>query len=120
MILVLDLKLNKKISYKLLAQETSVSKTSAQKALLDNRLLFVVNLKDTVYNTNPHTLDELRNNTCHKISSISREELQTVNNNAFHGYTEGKSFNICSSGVFITVSKGYYHCDHCVASFTDC
>lgn len=63
-ILVLDLKLTKKISYKWLAQETSVSKTSAQKAikllkimtLLDNRLLFVGNLKVKVYkNKSPHS-----------------------------------------------------------------
>jgi len=59
-------------------------------------------LKVKVYKTNPHTLEKLRNIICHEISTISREELQRVNNNAFHGYTEGKRFNIsCSSGEFL-------------------
>jgi hypothetical protein len=62
----------------------------------------VGNLKVKVYKTNPHTLEKLRNNTCYEISTISREELQRFNNNAFHGYTEGKSFHICcSSGEFL-------------------
>jgi lipopolysaccharide biosynthesis protein len=70
--------------------------------LLDNRLFFVGNLKVKVYKTIPHTLETLRNTTRYQISTISREELQRVNNNAFPGYTEGKCFNIsCSSGEFL-------------------
>jgi hypothetical protein len=45
-------------------------------------------LKDKVYKTNPHTLEELRNNICHEISAVSREELQRVNTSVFHRYTE--------------------------------
>jgi len=70
--------------------------------LLYNTLLFVGNLKVKVYKTNPHTLEKLRNIICYEISTISREELQRVNNNAFHVYTKGKCFNIsCSSGEFL-------------------
>jgi len=70
--------------------------------LLYNTLLFVGNLKVKVYKTNRHTLEKLRNIICYEISTISREELQRVNNNAFHVYTKGKSFNIsCSSGEFL-------------------
>jgi hypothetical protein len=46
-----------------------------------------VRLKDEVYKTNPHTLEELRN-ICHEITAVSREELQGVNINVFHRYTE--------------------------------
>jgi hypothetical protein len=45
-------------------------------------------LKDKVYKTNLHTLEELRNNICSKISAIFREELQRVSNNVFHRYSE--------------------------------
>jgi hypothetical protein len=44
-------------------------------------------LKAKVYKTNPHTLEELRNNICYKISAISREELHRVNTNMFCRYT---------------------------------
>jgi hypothetical protein len=40
-------------------------------------------LKDQVYKTNPHTLEELRNNNCHEISAASVEELQRGNTNMF-------------------------------------
>jgi hypothetical protein len=40
-------------------------------------------LKDTVYETNPHTLEELRHNIRGEISTISGEELQRVNNIVF-------------------------------------
>jgi hypothetical protein len=43
-------------------------------------------LKNKVYKTNSHTLEELRNNICHEISAISGEELQRVN--MFHRYIE--------------------------------
>jgi hypothetical protein len=42
--------------------------------------------KRQAYKTNPHTLEELRNNICREISTISREKLQRVN--VFLRYTE--------------------------------
>jgi hypothetical protein len=45
-------------------------------------------LKDKVYKTNPHTLEELRNNIHHGISAISGEELHRVKTNMFCRYTE--------------------------------
>jgi hypothetical protein len=35
-------------------------------------------LKDEVYATNPHTLEDPRNNTCLEILAASRKELQRV------------------------------------------
>jgi hypothetical protein len=43
-------------------------------------------LKDKVYKTNPHTLDELRNNIRPEIWTISAQEHQTVN--VFRSSTE--------------------------------
>jgi len=37
-------------------------------------------LKDKVYTTNLHNLEELRNNIHHEISIISRQEVWRVNN----------------------------------------
>jgi hypothetical protein len=44
-------------------------------------------LKEKVYKTNPHTLEELRNNIHCETSAISGEELQRANT-VFHRYTE--------------------------------
>jgi hypothetical protein len=41
------------------------------------------NLKDKMYKTNPHTLEEPKNKIHHEISAISMEELQTVNTRVF-------------------------------------
>jgi hypothetical protein len=70
--------------------------------LLDNRFLFVGNLKVKVYKNKSPQSGKLRNIIWYEISTIYREEIQRVNNNAFHVYTKGKSFNIsCSSGEFL-------------------
>jgi hypothetical protein len=45
-------------------------------------------LEDKVYKRNPHTLEELRNNIRREAATISGEELQRVNNNAFRRYME--------------------------------
>jgi len=37
-------------------------------------------LKDKVYKTNPHITEELRNTIHREISTISRQELRTLNN----------------------------------------
>ena len=42
-------------------------------------------LNDKMYKTNLHSLDELWNNIHHDISTISIEEPQRFNNNAFRG-----------------------------------
>lgn len=59
-------------------------------------------LKDKVYKTNSHILEERRNNIHYKISEISGEEIQRVNTSLFHRYneciqSEGKVFSICCS-----------------------
>jgi hypothetical protein len=45
-------------------------------------------LKDKVYKTNPHILEELRKSIYHKISAISKEECQRVNINVSCSYTK--------------------------------
>jgi hypothetical protein len=59
-------------------------------------------LKDKVYKTTPHTLEELRNITHCEISTISREELQRVKKNVFRRHLnasdpEGNIFSMCCS-----------------------
>jgi hypothetical protein len=73
-------------------------------------------LKDKVYKTNPHILEELRNDIHCEISAVSREELQRVNmfSGALSAFgQEGNIFSICcSTGEFLLhFIKGYSHCD---------
>jgi hypothetical protein len=56
-------------------------------------------LKDKVCKTNPHTVEELRNNIRREISTVSGEELQRVNNNLFRKCTE-------------CIWSGGQHCQH--------
>jgi hypothetical protein len=73
-------------------------------------------LKDEVHKTNPHALEEPRNNICHEVLAICREEFQRVNSSLFCMYTEsnqsgGNIFTICcTTGEFIILSKGYSLC----------
>jgi hypothetical protein len=67
---------------------------------------------------NPHTLEELWNNICYKISSISGEELGRVNSTVLHRYTEyiwsgGQHFQclMLHWWIFVRPSKDYRHCD---------
>ena len=39
-------------------------------------------MKNAVYKTNPHTLEELKRNICDEINNISRGELQQVMGNS--------------------------------------
>jgi hypothetical protein len=48
-------------------------------------------LRDKVYKTNSHTLEELRYNIRLETLTISGEELQRFNNNVFCRYTESVS-----------------------------
>ncbi|KAJ9575347.1 hypothetical protein L9F63_025702, partial [Diploptera punctata] len=43
-------------------------------------------LKDKVYKTNPHTLEELKNNIRNEIRNLTVPELQRVNLNVFTRY----------------------------------
>jgi hypothetical protein len=45
-------------------------------------------LKDKLYKTNPHTLEELSYKIRREISKISGEEFQRVKNNSFPRYTD--------------------------------
>jgi hypothetical protein len=45
-------------------------------------------LKYKVYKTNPQSVEELRNKICLDISAVSVEELERVNTNMLHRYTE--------------------------------
>jgi hypothetical protein len=60
-----------------------------------------------VYKTDPHTLEELRNNIRPEVSTIPGENPQRVNNNTFCGFIgcicqEGNSFGICCiTGEFL-------------------
>jgi hypothetical protein len=45
------------------------------------------NLEDNLYKTKPHTLEELGNNICHKISESSGEALQRVEHQCVLKYT---------------------------------
>jgi hypothetical protein len=47
----------------------------------------VGSLKDKVYETNPHTLEELKNDIRHVISTISGQEQQRGNKNVFRNCT---------------------------------
>jgi hypothetical protein len=71
--------------------------------------------EEKVCKTNPHTLDELRNNTGHDISTIcgkSSRKLKCSANILSAFGKEGKILSICCSiGEFLRLSKGYYHCD---------
>jgi hypothetical protein len=63
-------------------------------------------LKNKVYKTDPHTLEEVRHDIRREISTVSGEEFQKVNN-VFRRYTEciwsgGQHFSICcSTGEFL-------------------
>jgi len=74
----------------------------------------VKELRDKLHKTNPHTPEELRNNICHNISTISRYEFKTVNT-VFRRYTEcirlgRQQFQhlLWNHWVFIRVYNGYY------------
>jgi hypothetical protein len=79
-----------------------------------------------VYKTNPHTLEELRNNIHHEISAISGEELQRVNT-VFYRYNEciqsGRQYfqHCCSTGeslfhfLKVILTAAVYH-----RATTDC
>jgi hypothetical protein len=47
---------------------------------LASTLILLDKLKDKVYKTNNNTLEKLKNNFRREMSTISREEFQTVNN----------------------------------------
>jgi hypothetical protein len=75
-------------------------------------------LKDEVYETSPHTVEELRNNTRRYISAISGEKLQEHYTNVFCRYTKyirsgEQHFQhlLLQWLVFIALSKGHSHCD---------
>jgi len=80
--------------------------------------------KDKGYKTNLHTPEEL-SNIRREISTVSREELQSVNSSVFYRYTEfirtgGQHFQriLLHWWVFIRLSTD--HCDTFVAAFTGC
>lgn len=71
--------------------------------------------KDKVYKTNPHNPEEL-SDVRPEISTVSREELQSVNSSVFHRYTEfirtgGQHFQrvILHWWVFIRLSTDLYN-----------
>jgi hypothetical protein len=76
---------------------------------------FVRGFKHEAYETNPHNLQEFRNNTRSEISAVSREELRRVNN-FLHSFTEcirsGEQYLqhlLWHWWVSIRLSKGYCH-----------
>jgi hypothetical protein len=75
------LKTSLRISIKCTAHEMSVSTTSAVKLQMYATTNFYLwgNSKDKVQDTNHHTLEELRNITPHKISTVFWEKLQRDN-----------------------------------------
>jgi hypothetical protein len=84
-------------------------------------------LKENVYKTNLHTMEEVRN-ISNDIPTISDEELQRVNNSVFRRHTEcirsgGQRFqHCCSTGEFLLdFLKAIITAIACrLARFTDC
>jgi hypothetical protein len=64
--------------------------------------------KDKVYETNPHTVEELRNNVRYEISAISGEKLQRVNTNMFRRYCAHSVRKVAFSASSVALVNFYY------------